>query len=132
MLLLCITSNKKLEKLRTASVIGKYSLAARFWSQLRNVSLCVMRAGDSSNNMCFANLLVSVPCKVKCVNMPLRLLKQDLMKIVTDSGPRTRSILGSKQKSGSRSILVEFFTEGDFQRTQSTIQNSKYLLMCMI
>ena len=104
----CICSINNLEKLRTAPFIGKYSLA-RFQSQLRNVSRCVMRARNSSNNMCFANLLVCVPCKVKCVNMPLRLLKQDLMEIVTDSGPTIKSILGSMEKCGWKSNLVDVF-----------------------
>ena len=84
-----------------------------------------MRARNSSNNICFANLLVCVPCKVKCVNMPLRLLKQDLMEIVTDSGPTIKSILGSMEKCGWESNLVDVF-HGEY--VQGRFVNSKIFI----
>ena len=72
-------------------------------------------------------------CKVKCVNMPLRLLKQDLMEIVTDPGPTIRSILGSKEKRGWQSILMEFFTESYFQGrfVRSEIANSESRILAL-
>ena len=53
------------------------------------------------------------------MNMPLRLLKQDLMEIVTDSGPTIRSIIhhGIKRKEGTAIHLDGFFTESYFQGT---------------
>ena len=67
--------------------------------------------------MCFPDLPRAL--QGKCVNMPPRLLKQDLMEIVTDSGPTIRSIIhhGIKRKEGTAIHLDGFFTESYFQGT---------------
>ena len=58
------------------------------------------------------------------MNMPLRLLKQDLMEIVTDSGPTIKSILGSMEGVDGNQTWWTFFMENTSREDFSTLKFS--------